>query len=152
MNCFETRNEFAALWRKTATPDRRAELLEHLRGCDKCDHAFRLFALTAPVLHSDDVPAAPASGSACREYPFDSPARRVVPIARRTAVAPRWMAVAAAALLMLSGTAAYLSARMPAESLSDALSSGDTDLNNNSANQGDLFGPDQPAKVDDFAS
>jgi hypothetical protein len=53
MNCFEARQEFPALWRKTATAERRAELLAHLKGCEKCDHAFRVFALSAPVLHGE---------------------------------------------------------------------------------------------------
>jgi anti-sigma factor RsiW len=52
MNCFEARNDFAGFWRKTLTIEQREDLRHHLRECTACDHAFRTFALTAPVLYS----------------------------------------------------------------------------------------------------
>ena len=77
MNCFEARQEFPALWRKTVTADRRADLLAHLKGCEKCDHAFRVFALTAPVLYGEmEQPALRASRPARREFSLaDRPSR-----------------------------------------------------------------------------
>ncbi|MBV8056011.1 MAG: hypothetical protein JO071_12310 [Deltaproteobacteria bacterium] len=36
--------------------ERQAQLLTHLRGCAICDRSFRVFALTAPVLHSATEP------------------------------------------------------------------------------------------------
>jgi hypothetical protein len=64
MNCFETRHRFAGFWRQSLAPDDRRAFLAHLAGCRACDHAFRIFALTAPVLYGDltDSPAAGASG------------------------------------------------------------------------------------------
>jgi hypothetical protein len=56
MNCFEARNDFVALWQKTLAHDRRGQLLAHLRECAGCDRSFRIFALTAPVLHSASEP------------------------------------------------------------------------------------------------
>jgi hypothetical protein len=53
MNCLEARQEFKAFWRRKLPLDTRAELLEHLRQCRKCDRSFRVYALSAPVLHSD---------------------------------------------------------------------------------------------------
>jgi hypothetical protein len=51
MNCFETRREFVSFWRGALDGERRQNLLSHLKGCPKCDRAFRAFALTAPMLH-----------------------------------------------------------------------------------------------------
>src|SRR5260370_14427185 len=52
MNCFETRQEFVSFWRGALDGERRQNLLSHLKGCPKCDRAFRAFALTAPMLHT----------------------------------------------------------------------------------------------------
>jgi hypothetical protein len=35
---------------------RRVELSAHLRECSRCDRSFRVFALSAPVLHSNSEP------------------------------------------------------------------------------------------------
>ena len=56
MNCFEARTDFVAFWQKTLAAERRAQLLTHLRRCTTCDHSFRMFALTAPVLYSATEP------------------------------------------------------------------------------------------------
>lgn len=57
MNCFEARNDFVAFWQRTLLPDRQIQLLAHLRECSGCDHSFRVFALTAPLLYSRVEPA-----------------------------------------------------------------------------------------------
>jgi len=85
MNCFEARQEFPALWRSTLTVERRGELLAHLKGCDKCDHAYRVFALTAPVLHgemeqpSGQGPAAAMPGVPAPPQATGAPASPAVP-------------------------------------------------------------------------
>jgi hypothetical protein len=56
MNCFEARKEFVSFWRCLMPPERRSLFVEHLRNCTQCDHSFRIFALTAPVLHSEAEP------------------------------------------------------------------------------------------------
>jgi hypothetical protein len=58
MNCFEARNDFVAFWRNALETEARAKLLVHLRDCPTCDHSFRIFALTAPVLYSATEPSA----------------------------------------------------------------------------------------------
>jgi predicted anti-sigma-YlaC factor YlaD len=65
MNCFDARSLFVAFWRKALTDERRAQLLAHLRGCPACDHSFRIFALTAPLLYS----AAEPDGNLAPEQP-----------------------------------------------------------------------------------
>jgi hypothetical protein len=70
MNCFETRNDFVAFWQRTLASERRAELLAHLRRCASCDHAFRVFALSAPVLYSATEP--PLSSNSYRAVAADS--------------------------------------------------------------------------------
>ena len=61
MDCFEVRREFAEFWRGSIEEEQRDKLLEHLSNCAGCDRAFRSFALTAPVLHSDSRPVAKPS-------------------------------------------------------------------------------------------
>ena len=66
MNCLDTRQHFAGFWRKSLVLDERHGFLAHLAGCPPCNHAFRSFALTAPVLYGDLArsPAAGAEGAA----------------------------------------------------------------------------------------
>jgi hypothetical protein len=56
MNCFEVRKEFVAFWRRQMPPLERAAFSQHLGTCPRCDGSFRLFALSAPVLHSGTEP------------------------------------------------------------------------------------------------
>jgi anti-sigma factor RsiW len=56
MNCFETRKEFISFWRRTLPVGERAQFSAHLRECARCDRSFRVFALTAPALHSETAP------------------------------------------------------------------------------------------------
>lgn len=58
MNCFEARQDFVHFWQSALDGERRRDLLAHLKGCSKCDRAFRAFALTAPMLHSGSAAAA----------------------------------------------------------------------------------------------
>lgn len=66
MNCFEARQEFVSFWRGAIGSERRGVLLAHLKGCSKCDRAFRAFALTAPMLHPRDEAVAASDGAASR--------------------------------------------------------------------------------------
>ncbi|MGH7913426.1 MAG: hypothetical protein ACREPW_02085, partial [Candidatus Binataceae bacterium] len=61
---FEARQDFVDFWRSALDGERRSELLGHLKGCSKCDRAFRAFALTAPMLHSSGATADAAGVSA----------------------------------------------------------------------------------------
>ncbi len=151
MNCFEARQEFSALWRKTATPARRAELLAHLKGCEKCDHAFRVFALTAPVLHGEmERDAARVSRPARREFSLADRPRRFA-LAREVSRPNRWLAMSAvAAIFVFASSAAYLSTRAPDESLAEALSMPEASMNSESA--GDPLAPEMPMTEGDLAS
>jgi hypothetical protein len=51
MNCLETRRAFATFWRRSLAAEERAAVTSHLAECSRCDRSFRVFALTAPVLH-----------------------------------------------------------------------------------------------------
>lgn len=62
MNCFETRQDFVGFWCGALDGERRLELLAHLKGCSKCDRAFRAFALTAPMLHAKGAAVAAETG------------------------------------------------------------------------------------------
>ena len=117
MKCFEARQDFRAFWRKELTPERRAAFLAHLAECDKCDGAFRTFALTAPVLHSDSEP--PRVGTSAPRRP--SLTRREAR-AYRTRRSSAWFSIAAVLALLITGaSAAYFSEETPTETLSDAI-------------------------------
>lgn len=71
MNCLETRQQFVSFWRKALTPDDRRAFLVHLAGCRACDHALRIFALTAPLLYRNlaGSPAPAATEQASAQMP-----------------------------------------------------------------------------------
>ncbi len=155
MNCFEARPEFSALWRKTATAERRAGLIAHLKGCEKCDHAFRVFALTAPVLHGEIEPpnAVPASRPARREFSLADRPRRFASVSRELSSSRpnRWISMAAAAaIFVFAGSAAYLSVRAPSETLGEEFSIPDQSTNADTA--GDPLAPEMPLTESDLAS
>ncbi len=152
MNCFEARQEFPALWRKTVAAERRAELLAHLKGCEKCDHAFRVFALTAPVLHGEtERQAARGSRPARREFSLADRPRRFASVSREVSRPNRWLAMsAAAAIFVFAASTAYLSARAPDESLAEALSVPEASMNSEAA--GDPLAPEMPMTESDLAS
>jgi hypothetical protein len=108
MNCFDTRKEFIAFWRRTQEAEQRTAFTAHLRECAKCDRSFRVFALSAPVLHGDREPEA-------RSQPHPAWAPPLPVAIRRPSVARRgghqWLSMAAAAvLLIVSGMAAWTAA------------------------------------------
>jgi hypothetical protein len=152
MNCFEARQEFPALWRKTATAERRAELIAHLQGCEKCDHAFRVFALTAPVLYGEMEQQAPRiPRPARREFSLADRPRRFASTSRETSRPNRWLPMAAAAaIFVVASSAAYLSARVPDLSIDEALSLPESSMNAESA--GDPLSPEMPLTESDIAS
>jgi anti-sigma factor RsiW len=136
MNCFEARKEFPSFWRRMLTPEERTAFLAHLGRCARCDRAFRVFALTAPVLHGDSASRAPMGvGQASVATHESSPyARREPAITSRrgatvtgSAVVPRasrtvWAAAALAAAALF---AIYVAAATPGQTLEDAITSED---------------------------
>lgn len=152
MNCFEARQEFPALWRKTLAPERRAELVAHLKGCEKCDHAFRVFALTAPVLHGEmEQSAGPAARPARREFSLADRPRRFASVTREVSRPNRWIPMAAAAAIFLFATsAAYLSVRVPDESVGEVLSVPESSMI--AENTGDPLAPEMPLTESDIAN
>ena len=118
MNCFEARQDFRSFWRKELTPERRAAFLAHLAQCSKCDGAFRTFALTAPVFHSETEPDRSAS-TAPRVSAW---ARREPRAYREPRRSSAWLSIAAVLALFITGaSAAYFSVEAPTETLSDAI-------------------------------
>jgi len=136
MNCFEARKEFPSFWRRTLTPEERTAFLAHVGRCARCDRAFRVFALTAPVLHGDTASREPVGVAQASVAPHDSSpyARREPAIpsrhgatVTRSAVMPRasrtaWAAaaLAAAALFVL-----YIAAATPGQTFEDAITGED---------------------------
>jgi hypothetical protein len=118
MNCFEARQDFRSFWRKELAPERRAEFVAHLAECSKCDGAFRTFALTAPVFHSNLEPDRAGS-----QVPrIGSSASRDGRAYRQPSRSAAWLSIAAVVALFVTGaSAAYYSVETPAETLSDAI-------------------------------
>ena len=140
------------MWRKTLTAERRGELLAHLKGCEKCDHAFRVFALTAPVLHGEiERQASRGSRPARREFSLADRPRRFASATREVSRPNRWLPMAAAAAIFVFATsAAYLSARVHDESIGEALSAPDSSMTSEST--GDPLAPEMPLTESDLAS
>jgi len=145
MNCFEARQDFPAFWRCELPADRRAVLNAHLGECAKCDRAFRVFAMTAPVLHSASAALSRAAGP--REFTFEHRARAAAPPVNSSYGAQRrWLAMCASALIFVAASSgAYLAASAPTQSLSDAL----TNSQDQSVQR--LFGSELPDSSDDLA-
>lgn len=121
-NCFEARQEFAAFWRRELSPERRSALVRHLAECQKCDRAFRSFALTAPALHSVAEPPRRSGGE--RPQSRDTQSRRSPTVARGEYQSRRKMAMSAAAMMLMAASlAAYFSVTTPIDTLSDELTS-----------------------------
>jgi putative zinc finger protein len=132
MNCFEARKEFPSFWRRMLTPEERTAFLAHVGRCARCDRAFRVFALTAPVLHGDSESREPlrVEQPSVATYESSSYARREpVIISRRgatvarSAIMPRasrtvWAAAALAAAALF---AVYVAAATPGQTLEDAI-------------------------------
>jgi hypothetical protein len=153
MNCFEARQEFPALWRKTLAPERRTELVAHLKRCQKCDHAFRVFALTAPVLHGEmEQNAAPASRPARRrEFSLADRPRRFASVTREVSRPNRWIPMAAAAAIFVFATSVtYLSVRTPDESMGDVFSIPESGMISETAS--DPLAPEMPLTESDVAN
>jgi hypothetical protein len=122
MNCFEARKEFTAFWRRTMPLTERAALVEHLAACAQCGRSFRVFALSAPVVHSESQPEAAASAA----RPPLNPVRphrfatvRAEPVARPE---HSWrVAAAAAVLLAIGGFTAWSSTQWSVENFADSV-------------------------------
>ena len=142
MNCFEARQDFAALWRRTLANSRRTELLTHLSECHKCDRAFRVFALSAPVLHSGTEPSSRRTAAPRRSAAASGSAG----VLRNSLQPRRWMAMCAVlTIFVASGFAAWLSVAAPMDSLSDAIS------NDNEEPAVELFSTAVAPTTNDFA-
>ncbi len=115
MGCFEVRRDFPEFWRGSMEGERRRKLLDHLRICAGCDHAFRVFAITAPVLHSESLPAS---------APSTEVSRRPAIVASRPRI---WPAATALTMLAMAATIVlYLAIAAPTQTLDEALSPQDS--------------------------
>jgi anti-sigma factor RsiW len=124
MNCFEARQEFPALWRKTATAERSAELYAHMKTCPKCDHAFRVFALSAPVLHFAVEPPRNAAEYR-RRTAFN--AQRGLSVTRPAREPRRLLAMCAGVMVIAAASmAAYLSVAAPIGSYADEITNSES--------------------------
>ncbi|MBF6561263.1 MAG: hypothetical protein IVW56_13330 [Candidatus Binataceae bacterium] len=131
MNCFEAQKMFAPFWRRTLSVADRAAFSDHLGACQRCDRAFRVFALSAPVLHGHAEPAAGSAGSPIDPVrTYRAAARRLAPSVQIAPSATRPWAVAAAAALMLlvGGFSAWSVTAWPAPDFTAAVAGEDTDV------------------------
>ena len=148
MNCFEARKEFPSFWRRTLTPKERTAFLAHVGRCARCDRAFRVFALTAPVLHGDSATRERVGMASVATQESSLYARRDPSVTSRrgatvTPVVPRasrtvWAAaaLAAAALFVL-----YIAAATPGQTLEDAITGEDPVSDLSTANpESSVFG------------
>ncbi|MBF6570174.1 MAG: hypothetical protein IVW54_14990 [Candidatus Binataceae bacterium] len=119
MSCFETRKQFANFWRKRLDRGQAVLITDHLRECSSCDHSFRAFALTAPVLHSafggyDASAHRGIAGSAIYKL------RTVRESNRHAPQAGKWTAIA---MVLAASMVAYVATTVPNPSLTEVLTS-----------------------------
>jgi hypothetical protein len=126
--------------------------MAHLKSCAKCDHAFRVFALTAPVLHSESEPPAATRVSAPARPAFslgDRP-RRFASVSHEMEKSRRWIAMsAAAAIFVVASSAAFLSADTPRQTFGEEISMAEP-TNYEAAT--DPLAPEMPVTESDFAN
>jgi hypothetical protein len=123
MNCFEARKEFVSFWRRTMKPEDRAAFNAHLRGCARCDRSFRIFALSALVLHSESKADAASAErrTVVAQRPLASPAvMRVLPSRKLVADRP-WRAMSAAFAMAAAAAIAVYVASTPRITFEDAI-------------------------------
>ncbi len=147
MNCFESRQAFVAYWQHTLPVEQRAAFNAHLQFCEQCDHSFRIFALSAPVLHSSSepmvgttrprvtVPRRP-SVEALRDRNSHSFARR-----------SRWV-LGAAGAMAAAVFAVYVMAARPssADVLEQTITGDDPSVELTSFTTGEMLEPDSAAQ------
>jgi hypothetical protein len=123
MNCFEIRNEFVSFWRKTMPLERRVRFAAHLRDCPGCDHAFRLFAMSAPVLHSSSEPEGSLEAApGVHPQSQTKSERSKVPAHVKRVDARHWSnAFAAFAMAAAAGIALYFAAVPPKVTFEDVI-------------------------------
>jgi len=116
MNCLEIKKSFASFWAKEMADDQRREFVGHLSDCSACDRAFRIFVLTAPVLHGS------AGLNGQRRTPL-KPGRAgaSVQLARGRQLERRWALTAAAIAVSAAAAVTVYIARPPAPTLEDAI-------------------------------
>jgi hypothetical protein len=137
MTCFDAQASFRAMWRRELTSERRCELLHHLARCSTCDSAFRLFVLTAPVLHSQ------LSDPAARHRVGLSARKKVAAIRLTPHGRMSWPAICACVSLVTAAGLAVWMAITPRISLAEAIY--------NQPPVGELFGGgDMPPALSDI--
>jgi hypothetical protein len=113
MNCLETRKSFPSFWQNALDGSQRLEFLDHLAGCANCDHAFRLFALTAPVLYGD-------YGARSRLQPQSAVTPRISSQFSARYAMNRWWAAGLALSMGAAAAIALYLAQPPQVTLADA--------------------------------
>lgn len=131
MTCLEARREFPAFWRRAMPSASRARLVAHLHGCAECDRAFRAFALSAPVLHSELVEeampqASPPPLNLVRPRRFAVP--RSAPLARGGTWRTWKIAAAASLMITIGGLSAWSSVRWPSENFAESVAGDGVDV------------------------
>lgn len=130
MNCFEARQEFVTFWRRMMPQERRADFSAHLHACPHCDRSFRVFALSAPVLHSDAEPepgVSPARMSGLHSVAAPAFGRDLS--AGTRVVARPWRAMGVAfAMTAAAGLALFVAVGSPREGFEDAIAGEDPNV------------------------
>jgi hypothetical protein len=135
MNCLETRRTFATFWRRSLAAEERAAVTSHLAECGRCDHSFRVFALTAPVLHG--APGTPRAMG----RPAPIPASRIAKLGG--GASGRWGGVAAVFAMGAAAAVTLYFSPPPRVSFEDAIGTATAYRAVTSDSRESLFGQDE---------
>lgn len=113
MNCFGARQGFVEFWQRTMHAEERAAFVAHLEGCQRCDRSFRIFALTASVLHAKGDPMVTSRASSNHATVLRA---SNVPRVRTKPVRRSWWAAGVAGTIAAALMAVYVAAARPSSS------------------------------------
>jgi hypothetical protein len=123
--------------------EERAAFVAHLGGCQRCDRSFRIFALTAPVLHAKGDPMVTARASSGKAAVLRA---TNVSRSRTRTVRRSWWAAGVAGTIAAALMALYVGAAKPSSSayaLEQTIIGDDSGVELTSfTTGGELFGPD----------
>src|SRR5580704_5020179 len=149
MNCFRARQGFVGFWQRTMDEEERAAFVAHLASCQRCDRSFRVFALTAPVLHAKSDPMVTARASSGHATVLRA---ANVPRVRTRAVRRSWWAAGVAGTIAAALMAVYVAAAKPSSSayaLEQTIIGDESGVELTSfTTGGELFGPDNSSWQD----
>jgi len=151
MNCFESRQEFSAIWRtaRHLSAGRNTGASEGLREVRSRVSSLRVDG-AGTASESDPPPATRVSAPARQAFSLGDRPRRFASAPRETERPRRWIAMsAAAAIFVVASSAAFFSTDTPRQTFGEEISMAEP---SNYEAAADPLAPEMPVTESDFAN